>query len=85
MSDVRVRWQSLHETWPALRLYALVDGVQYQSHFCKRLRPGPGLFALFDGTPDAALAHAGPWLVIPASWLTAWSVTSSGSSTMGRR
>ncbi|MBG6078891.1 DUF4123 domain-containing protein [Rubrivivax gelatinosus] len=63
MSDVRVRWQSLHETWPALRLYALVDGVQYQSHFCKRLRPGPGLFALFDGTPDAALAHAGPWLV----------------------
>ncbi|MGC4075490.1 MAG: DUF4123 domain-containing protein [Rubrivivax sp.] len=63
MSDLRTHWQRLHETWPALRLYALVDGVQYQSHLCKRLRSGPGLFALFDGTPDAALAHAGPWLV----------------------
>lgn len=63
MFDVQSRWAQLRDTLPALRLYALVDGVQYQSQLCKRLQPGGGLFALFAGTPDAALAHAGPWLV----------------------
>ena len=37
--------------------------MQYQTHLCKRLQAGRGLFPLFAGTPDAALAHAGPWLV----------------------
>jgi hypothetical protein len=63
MLDVQLRWRKLQNTSPELGLYALVDGVQYQSHLCKRLRAGSGLFPLFAGTPDAALAHAGPWLI----------------------
>lgn len=67
MREVQSRWEQLRDTLPALRLYALVDGVQYQTHLCKRLQAGPGRFPLFAGTPDAALAHAGPWLVEAAS------------------
>lgn len=67
MLDVQSRWEQLRHTLPALRLYALVDGVQYQTHLCKRLQAGQGLFPLFAGTPDAALDHAGPWLV-EAAW-----------------
>lgn len=63
MLDVQSRWEQLHETMPALRLYALVDGVQYRTQLCKRIEPGHGLFPLFAGTADAALAYAGPWLV----------------------
>lgn len=63
MQDVRTRWEQMREGMPGLGLYALVDGVQYQTQLCKRLGAGPGLFPLFAGTPDAALAHAGPWLV----------------------
>ena len=63
MLDVKSRWEQLRETMPAMQLYALVDGVQYQTQLCKRLQRGNGLFPLFVGTPDAALAHAGPWLV----------------------
>jgi hypothetical protein len=61
--DVQSRWEQRRGTLPALRLYALVDGVQYQTQLCKRFQPGSGLFPLFAGTSDAALAHAGPWLV----------------------
>jgi hypothetical protein len=61
--DVQSRWEQRRGTLPALRLYALVDGVQYQTQLCKRFQPGRGLFPLFAGTQDAALAHAGPWLV----------------------
>lgn len=63
MLDVQSRLEQLRDTVPALRLYALVDGVQYQSQLCKRLHPSSGLFPLFARTPDAALSHAGPWLV----------------------
>lgn len=48
---------------PEQHLYALVDGAQYQIQRYKRLLAGTGLFPLFKGTPDAALSHAGPWLV----------------------
>lgn len=63
MLDVQSRWRQLQNTSPELGWYALVDGVQYQSHLCKRLRAGSDRFSLFAGTPDAALAHAGPWLI----------------------
>jgi hypothetical protein len=63
MLDVKARWEQLRDAIPALRLYALVDGVQYQSQLCKRLQATTGLFPLFADTPDAALCHAGPWLV----------------------
>jgi hypothetical protein len=46
MLDVQSRWEQLHSTMPALRLYALVDGVQYQTQLCKRFQPGSGLFPL---------------------------------------
>ncbi|WP_067753255.1 DUF4123 domain-containing protein [Orrella dioscoreae] len=47
-----------------LRLYGLVDGLTHA-----RVSPNDALSrsessaALFDGTPDQVLAHAGPWLL----------------------
>lgn len=62
--DVQKRHELLLQTYRGLRLYALVDGVQYTKHFEIPLTPlGEQRRALFDGTDDAALAHAGPWLV----------------------
>lgn len=61
--DVLQRLSKLREEVPALRLYALVDGVQYQENRTKPLTAQAGLQALFEGTEDAALSHAGPWLV----------------------
>lgn len=61
--DVAERLVQLRVRSPALRLYGLVDGVQYETYRGERLQDRPGLAALFHGTPDGALAHAGPWLV----------------------
>ncbi|WP_316865107.1 DUF4123 domain-containing protein [Ralstonia mannitolilytica] len=60
--DVADRLAQLRAHQPTLRLYGLVDGVQYESHRGERLEPRAGLASLFHGTADAALAHAGPWL-----------------------
>lgn len=65
--DVQTRLEQLHDAMPELRLYALVDGARYQTQSNKRLLAASGLFPLFEGTPDAALSHAGPWLVDVAS------------------
>lgn len=67
MLDVQSRLETLQVAMPTLRLYALVDGMQYQAQLSKRLQPASGLFPLFADTPDAALCHAGPWLVDAAS------------------
>jgi Domain of unknown function (DUF4123) len=61
--DVAERLTRLRQNMPALRLYALVDGAQYQTQRGEPLRLGAGMYALFSDTPDAALAQAGPWLV----------------------
>jgi hypothetical protein len=61
--DVVERLEQLRATLPTLRLYALVDGVQYENHRGERLDDRPGFASLFHGTPDGALTHAGPWLV----------------------
>lgn len=61
--DVLQRFDELREAMPELRLYALVDGVQYQQQRGAWLTPMPGSCALFEQTQDAALAHAGPWLM----------------------
>jgi uncharacterized protein DUF4123 len=61
--DVAQRHAQLCERMSALRLYALVDGAQYQQHRTAMLTPQPGMRALFAGTQDAPLAHAGPWLI----------------------
>lgn len=63
MFDVKSRLEHLHAEMPELRLYALVDGAQYQTRFHKPLVTADGFFPLFAGTPDAALSHAGPWLI----------------------
>lgn len=56
------RYQALRSARPHLRLFALVDGLEYKRLHGAPLEAGPGLTALFEGTPDAALAPAGPWL-----------------------
>lgn len=61
--DVVTRLVQLRLATPALRLYALVDGAQYRSQLGMSLTTREGCHSLFAGTPDAALAHAGPWLV----------------------
>ncbi|QMI44977.1 MULTISPECIES: DUF4123 domain-containing protein [Burkholderia] len=48
----------------AMRIYALVDGLQYQQHTGQPLEAIDDVAAsLFAGTTDIALAHAGPWLI----------------------
>ncbi len=63
MIDVIERLALLNRSLGALRLYALVDGAQYQIHRGVRIEDKSGFYSLFKGTQDAALAHAGPWLV----------------------
>ncbi|MFX1733924.1 DUF4123 domain-containing protein [Paraburkholderia sp. A1RI_3L] len=44
-----------------VRLYALVDALLYGRG--EPVERPAGTIALFDGTPDASLADAGPWLI----------------------
>jgi hypothetical protein len=62
--DMMRRLNQLQEDHPALRLYALVDGAQYETHRHKRLVPDGTRYPLFAGTPDGPLrmpAH-GWWM-----------------------
>ncbi len=61
--DVNERLAELRQNCAALRLYALVDGLQYQDRRGLRLAAQNGYRPLFAGTPDEPLSHAGPWLV----------------------
>ncbi|HDR9025060.1 DUF4123 domain-containing protein [Burkholderia vietnamiensis] len=48
----------------SMRIYVLVDGIQYQQQTGQQLETLDGVaVSLFAGTRDIALAHAGPWLV----------------------
>ena len=60
--DVADRLAHLRMRNPALRLFGLVDGLQYETHRGERLDDRHGFASLFHGTPDSPLAHAGPWL-----------------------
>jgi hypothetical protein len=63
MVDVIARFAELNAQQPELKLYVLIDGLAYEAHTGERLSSIPGVNrALFDGTPDEALAYAGPWL-----------------------
>jgi hypothetical protein len=63
---VHHRFQTLSQHYRDLRVYALVDGLQYQRHTGARLEPqDDAALALFADTEDAPLAHAGPWLMDP--------------------
>jgi Domain of unknown function (DUF4123) len=61
--DLTTRQQTLCLHWPQAQLYALVDGLAYETHFVERLVARTGVHALWESGPDAALAYAGPWLV----------------------
>jgi hypothetical protein len=61
--DVVERLGQLHQHMPELRLYALVDGAQYRAEVGATLAAQEGFYSLFTGTLDAALGHAGPWLI----------------------
>jgi len=63
MIDVIERLTQLRQETASLRLYALVDGAQYETRRDERIVRKLGFFSLFEGTQDAALAHAGPWLI----------------------
>lgn len=63
MIDVMERLSMLQQATDALRLYALVDGVQYRHQRGEPLALRAGFYSLFEGTADAGLAHAGPWLI----------------------
>lgn len=63
LPDVVERLAQLHRHTDALRLYALVDGVQYRAQFGEPCKARKGFSSLFAGTPDAVLAHTGPWLI----------------------
>jgi Domain of unknown function (DUF4123) len=61
--DVLDRYRQLLQQQTHLRLYALVDGLQYELANNARIEPDQGYNeALFNGTEDEPLAHAGPWL-----------------------
>lgn len=63
MFDVQSRFQSLKERHRELRWYALVDGYQHEQHTGQRIESRHGINrALFQGTEDEPLVHAGPWL-----------------------
>ena len=75
--DVIKRFSTLHEGDRALRLYALIDRLAYEELMGERLQATYGVNrALFEGTQDAPLAHAGPWLVqidkVSTEQISAW-------------
>jgi hypothetical protein len=56
-------FHALKQREPSAEMAALVDGLVFQQVFGETLTRSPGRIALFDGTPEAALAEAGPWLI----------------------
>jgi len=61
---VMERYHLQSERYRDMRLYALVDGFQYQKHTGSQIGSQPEITcALFAGTKDEPLAHAGPWLI----------------------
>lgn len=61
---VRTRFAALSGHLPDLRVYVLVDGIQYKRWAGKNIEPqDAAILSLFEGTEDEPLAHAGPWLM----------------------
>jgi len=61
--NVQERFEVLKRRRAQLALFALVDGLLFEEAHGRRLERSAACVALFDGTDDAPLAHAGPWLV----------------------
>lgn len=62
-ADVIERFNQLQLEVSSFRLFALVDGIKYQSFNGRHCTRSEGFHSLFEGTADAILAHAGPWLI----------------------
>jgi hypothetical protein len=63
MHDMSARIAQLQSTSSELNLFALVDGIQYEAKYGHFLQSSRTLVPLFAETQDAALSHAGPWVV----------------------
>ena len=64
MSRVIDRYRTLHVQQETLKLYALVDGYQFEQYSGERLPHQAGINRpVLVGTEDESLAHAGPWLI----------------------
>jgi Domain of unknown function (DUF4123) len=61
--DVIAHFENLKQTREHLNLYALVDGLGFEAHTGERIEASSTHRSLFEGTPDAPLAHAGAWVV----------------------
>jgi Domain of unknown function (DUF4123) len=61
--DVKEHFENLKQAREHLNLYALVDGLGYEAHTGERIEASYTHRSLFEGTPDAPLAHAGAWVV----------------------
>lgn len=61
--DVRQRHAQLSRQYPGLGVFALVDGLQYERVLGEPFDAARDSWALFEGTSEALLAHAGPHLV----------------------
>ncbi|ELY4778120.1 DUF4123 domain-containing protein [Cronobacter turicensis] len=53
----------IRESSELARLYALVDGIQYERATCAELHEEGGVCSLFSLPEDKVLAFAGPWLM----------------------
>lgn len=62
-TDILNHFAVLKKDSEYLNLYALVDGLAYEAHTSERIVAGFTHRSLFEGTPDAPLAHAGAWVV----------------------
>lgn len=64
MPRVIDRYRTLHIQQETLKLYALVDGYQFEQYSGERLSHQVGINRpVLVGTEDEPLAHAGPWLI----------------------
>ncbi|PHM44223.1 hypothetical protein Xszus_04051 [Xenorhabdus szentirmaii] len=62
-ATLKEKWEKYRETCPEMKLYALVDGLQYERYFDDALTYFEGANnPLFRQFPDAEIAFAGPWL-----------------------
>jgi len=65
--EIQSRLPGHSEQHKNLRVYVLVDGIQFHKHTSTAIQSQPGsVIALFAGTRDERLAPSGPWLVDPA-------------------
>ncbi|WP_321788595.1 DUF4123 domain-containing protein [Paraburkholderia sp. J94] len=64
--EIQSRLLAHSEQHTNLRVYVLVDGIQFHKHTSTAIQPQAGsVIALFAGTLDERLAPAGPWLIDP--------------------